>query len=501
MLLNKNGKVINDILEIAGKKIIFYGASTRNKTVIEELQIEEQVLLYVDSNPELEGKKLDGYEICLPSKICEYPDCRIITVLSQCVEDVLQTVAQNGNNECYIYIKEEYASLKDLTTNNNNVIRQGADWKYIHLITCSLVFVNIMYGLLEKEFEIKEHLFIVHILSRDFDNKQLYQYLCDVNQRNHNVLVIDELSGIPQFADSRVNCNSFIYGRDFDNILKKARGIVLHSGFFAKESSDLARRIADNYGNKTMWLQWGGESSFEGETLSNLRAMLSHVSFFWPENAYEALLKNTKQEREWFRKVPGNCAYDYVSINEDEEIADGQEINILLGHSAYPHVDHRRGLEVLRRFASENIKVYCPLNYGSFTREEKESLIDFGKQILGEKFVPLLEHVETSQWYGFLSKIDILLMPLKRMAGGTTIRFLYMLGKKIYVSDEIKELLYNSGIQVGQIEDIDKQSFEEFVSCSGKQAECRNALIERNQKVVELWKMYFEQMSSSSSVL
>lgn len=91
MLLNSNNKLISSI-ELKDKKIIMYGASTRNKAAIKALGITENILFFVDSNEDKVGKKMDNYPIRSVSCLSDYTDCIVLTVLVSAYAEVLKNL-------------------------------------------------------------------------------------------------------------------------------------------------------------------------------------------------------------------------------------------------------------------------------------------------------------------------------------------------------------------------------------------------------------------------
>ena len=62
-------------------------------------------------------------------------------------------------------------------------------------------------------------------------------------------------------------------------------------------------------------------------------------------------------------------------------------LNILLGNSADPSNNHKEVLDKLRSYATENIRIYCPLSYGD--RKYAQIVSDYGRLMFGEKFLAL----------------------------------------------------------------------------------------------------------------
>ena len=73
MLIDQYGNTAS----VTGKKVIFYGASTRNKRAIDELHIHENVLFFIDNNKSKHGTKMDGYEVHDTNELQKYINSEI----------------------------------------------------------------------------------------------------------------------------------------------------------------------------------------------------------------------------------------------------------------------------------------------------------------------------------------------------------------------------------------------------------------------------------------
>ena len=88
MLLDTTGKQV-DVNILKNKKIIFYGASTRNKNAIEALEIADNVIAFIDKDETKAGSELDGYTILPVAELANIDDCTVISVLSECFREAV----------------------------------------------------------------------------------------------------------------------------------------------------------------------------------------------------------------------------------------------------------------------------------------------------------------------------------------------------------------------------------------------------------------------------
>lgn len=105
--------------------------------------------------------------------------------------------------------------------------------------------------------------------------------------------------------------------------------------------------------------------------------------------------------------------------------------NILVGNSADPSNNHFEIFECLEKYASDNVKIYAPLSYGD--QEYAQQVIEKGKGLFGDNFIPLMQLIPKDQYTELLDKIDIAIFNHKRQqAMGNTINLLGM-GKTVYL--------------------------------------------------------------------
>lgn len=100
MLIDQYG----NIASVKGEKIIFYGASTRNKRAIDELNIHENVLFFIDNDKSKHGTEMDGYEVHDTNELPKYKDAVVITVLVKFAEEIIAAVKKHCENSIYFFI-------------------------------------------------------------------------------------------------------------------------------------------------------------------------------------------------------------------------------------------------------------------------------------------------------------------------------------------------------------------------------------------------------------
>lgn len=129
-------------------------------------------------------------------------------------------------------------------------------------------------------------------------------------------------------------------------------------------------------------------------------------------------------------------------------------VNILLGNSADPSNNHEDALDKLSIFKDENIYIYCPLSYGEKPHAEK--IINLGKKIFGDKFLPMTSSMRLDEYNRFISSIDIVVFNHDRQQGMSTARVALGMGKKVFMREGVTSynMFQKDGIEVFSISDL-----------------------------------------------
>lgn len=196
---------------------------------------------------------------------------------------------------------------------------------------------------------------------------------------------------------------------------------------------------------KSYWVIWGGDLYYHVMRVKTIKS-----------NIYEYLRKNIIKKMvglithikgdydlviDWYGArgkyyysfmYPSNLFknYDNISFAKCNDI-----LVIQIGNSADTSNNHIEVLDGLRRFKDKNIKIVCPLSYGDL--EYSSSVIELGKSIYGNKFIPITEFLPFEKYIELLGNIDIAIFNHKRQQAMGNITTLLGLGKKVYIREEI----------------------------------------------------------------
>lgn len=172
-----------------------------------------------------------------------------------------------------------------------------------------------------------------------------------------------------------------------------------------------------------------------------------------------------------------------------QEVAPHDGINILLGNSADASNNHLDALERLRPFADKSIRIFCPLSYGD--ESYAQTISDYGRQVFGDRFIPLLDFMPFEEYLSFLCKIDIAILNHERQQGVGITTTLLGLGKKVYMRRDISSYrMFNDlGVKVFPIDNlvVDK--------LTNGDAKINKQIVESHfsrERLIDSWKKIYE---------
>ncbi|MDF0727065.1 TDP-N-acetylfucosamine:lipid II N-acetylfucosaminyltransferase [Cytobacillus sp. S13-E01] len=169
-------------------------------------------------------------------------------------------------------------------------------------------------------------------------------------------------------------------------------------------------------------------------------------------------------------------------------------INIQVGNSGDPSNQHIQVIRSLKKFTHEDIKIYLPLSYGG-TKEYIYEVIEYGKEIFGDKFVPLLEFLKPEEYAQYLSSIDLAIFNHNRQQGLFNIIALLYLDKKVYIRNDISSWDYfisSLEASIYNTLDLEEVNFNEFKTNHKNQNTLKMKKLFNDQNLINVWKKIFE---------
>lgn len=294
-------------------------------------------------------------------------------------------------------------------------------------------------------------------------------------------------------------------------LMESCDKVILHSLFYSR-SFKLKLLFSPKIMRKTFWVAWGSDLyNWASRSKSLLKYVIKKqveyllrkrvryfVGVFPPDivvfkqqfktqaktfyTGYVASLNNLVYRK----KLNGTC----LSKKRDNHLT----INIQVGHSSTPVLNHDEVLQHLLKFKDENIRIFLPLSYGN--AEYGDRIEELAKQMFEDKVICFREMMDIDSYMDHLSKIDIAIFNTERQIGlGNIFPLLYM-QKKIYMpSNSIMFKYYNSiGVSICNYDKVINMNYDEFtkpVCGDNTQKYVRDNIINK-QKKVELWRNVFD---------
>ena len=192
-------------------------------------------------------------------------------------------------------------------------------------------------------------------------------------------------------------------------------------------------------------LKWKLREFVKQRTIRKIGHFITHI-----HGDYELAQQWYGAKGQWHEcfMYPSNLYREYPITLKPHE-----GTNILLGNSASSSNNHLGALEKLHPFAGENILIYCPLSYGDAAYGERIAAV--GKEMFGDKFIPLREFMPFDKYIELLAEIDVAVFNHNRQQGVGNITQLLGLGKKVYIRSDITTWDMLRALKV-EIYDIDK---------------------------------------------
>ena len=310
--------------------------------------------------------------------------------------------------------------------------------------------------------------------------------------------------------------NVFIV-KDYGTILKqyrseleKADRIILSSFF------DNALRMINmpaRYWNKTYIQFWGGDiyrfkQKRKGFINSSKQSIVKFLvtqcikksagSLLMVEKDYDEMKKvfNLNYIPHQIVQVPDDFYevnhYDFVGITQKENYHGKRRI--LVGNSATEENRHAEVFDLLKNMITPEVEIVVPLSYG--IDEYRESIIQEGKRLFGESFVPILNYMTREEYIGFLSTCDTAIFNNNRQQAMGNIVLLANLGKKIYMREETSmwKFYKDTGFVFHPVSEIKSSSLEELLSMS-EEEKVKNfaALKAEEESGIRQWEDFYKQ--------
>ncbi len=224
------------------------------------------------------------------------------------------------------------------------------------------------------------------------------------------------------------------------------------------------------------------------------------ISFAYDKMEIQRLLQTDMR----VMQVTYGLGYDFSmvkNIKGQPKKNKSSEINILVGHCAYPFLNHISILERLKIYINENVKIYLPMSYGDADYREK---IKKYVETYPLKTQIILDFLPPDKYIQLLDRMDIAIFDYKHQAALGNIYLLLYLEKKLYLdmSGVIAKGLQYEHVTVFDVENIGIQSFEEICSSDYSSKEGMRLSEENLDKksIIRQWKQLFQKCEHAKAI-
>lgn len=257
--------------------------------------------------------------------------------------------------------------------------------------------------------------------------------------------------------------NHFVRYIKLYKLIKKSSKVIFHSLFFGTDNFLFYTILGFKNRCKYFWNIWGGDLYNEyWHRNDNIKTKIRNVikiifignlkAVGYIKSDYDFLMKHYRSDAKFYLD---SYAYE-LFIPKNVKNGNSKSVKILLGNSATEECRYLESIDFLSFCKNENVIVYCILSYpkNKVSSEYRGKVIKYGKNIFGEKFVPIIDYMSYEKYSKLLNNIDIAIFNHNRQQALGNIASLLYLGKRVYISKEngCKEYFENIGAKVFSLE-------------------------------------------------
>lgn len=298
-------------------------------------------------------------------------------------------------------------------------------------------------------FDKNEHLFIIA-------NKNVYDDVKKYKNVKFDSSILDNHITIKKYAEQ----TSYIF---------------LHENQTIKLKTML--RLRRQVLNKIIWCVWGHDlyevysnrgilRTIKSKLKNRLRIHIANkfhaigVGF-----RYDSKIAQTKYKKPKIVYTP----YGYVK-NQKAEIDNviknaksHRYTRVMVGHSAYPFLNHKKILEKLSRYKNEDIRISLVLAYGDSTYAEEVK--NYAYKIFDEEKIEIVTKTTSHQDYiKYLQSVDVCILDFPHQAALGNFYILCYMNKTFFLDKKgiLRQAADSERIKTYLIEDLDTISFSQF---------------------------------------
>jgi len=236
---------------------------------------------------------------------------------------------------------------------------------------------------------------------------------------------------------------------------------------------------------RSSWVCWGAELYQHKSNKLSVKGVLARLLHTFLVARLQQVFSLNKGDGDLIQKLLWQRPFSVLpypligseGINVEKSSAEFK--TILVGNSGAPSNEHIEALSWLAHFADSPVKVVVPLNYGG-TPEYVDEVIKYGKALFADKFVPLTDMLDKSEYDKLLASVDVGVFAHYRQQGLYVVYSLFLRRKKMYLraSTSSYASLIASKFVVFASEDVTTQGFSEFIDLDLETAESNAKLMQ-----------------------
>ena len=281
------------------------------------------------------------------------------------------------------------------------------------------------------------------------------------------------------------------------SVIKNAQKIIVHS--FFSLSLMLFLYLYGLFG-KSYILFWGAEYYQFRQTYPLLHEVSKRIKRFGMKRAiafitlipgeYNYLSQYIcSKEKHFITRYYSKCV-DY----ETRERSRNSPLRVLVGNSATITNCHNEALALLEHFTLDNIDIFAPLSYGD--KPYGERVAAFGRRLFGDKFHPLFEYMDSTDYYNFLKSMDVAVFNNDRQQAMGNIGYLFQTGAKVFLRKDTSMWSYyveDCGCIVFDVNELKKMDYQTIGQFSEEEKRHNCDAINRDINIrSQLWEKIFD---------
>lgn len=333
----------------------------------------------------------------------------------------------------------------------------------------------------------------IHLMRREkFTESVVRFYNQYFNNGEHEILFVN-FSGNSSLIMPEVNIkqNEIFIEDNFEGKVKlllylrklECNYLILHSLFLFNGFDIILLFAMPKLMKKLVWIEWGGDLYSWKDKQKNVKYYIKNKINYILRNKLKYIIFIFPPDIDWYKKefpksnaklyyapytgYPPVKEYDHYeqTCQLKECVSSGTPIYIQVGHNGMETLNHIAVLNELKKFSTQNIRIFLPLSYGG-TKEYIEKVSNFAEENFPGKTIILKEYISQEEYFELTHKVAIAIFYTNRQCALGNIHRLNFRNVKLFLDERgvMYEYFLNQGVPVEKFEDIRYMSYEDFIT-------------------------------------